>query len=201
MFRSKSTAGAWARRATPKGGPEAGQARSSRSAASQIRSAESGATAHKRRAPARKRAPRVPLIRFGNRVVAEVVPVFRMSLPADLLFLFRLFRGRRAGPGRRSLRRCRDGRGGQIQVLAQPRLDLGGELRVLLEELLGVLASLADSQVAIGEPGAGLFHDFCLDPHVDQLALAGDPLAIRDIELRLPEGGSHLVLDDLDLRA
>ena len=60
---------------------------------------------------------------------------------------------------------------------------------------------LADAQVAVAEPGAALLDHLVLDPQVDELAGAGDPLAVVDVELGAPERRGDLVLDDLDLRA
>src|SRR5690606_35590884 len=77
-------------------------------------------------------------------------------------------------------------------------LDLSGEVRVVLEELAGVLLALAQLVSLVGEPGAGLADHAVLDAEVDQAALAGDALAVEDVELGLLEGRGHLVLDDLD---
>src|ERR1700693_2326744 len=62
------------RGATPKGGPGAGQAWSALSAASPMRSADSGAAAHKRRAPAKKQALDFSVIRIEDGSIAEFVP-------------------------------------------------------------------------------------------------------------------------------
>src|SRR6185437_1581328 len=45
--------------------------------------------------------------------------------------------------------------GDWASVLAHLRLDLGGHVGIVLEELLGVLAALPDARAVIGEPGAG----------------------------------------------
>src|SRR6185436_9729453 len=63
--------------------------------------------------------------------------------------------------------------------------DLGGEVGVLLDEQLGVLAALAEAEVAVREPGARLLDDLVLQADVDQLAHLGDALAVTDVELRL----------------
>src|SRR5665811_2210453 len=83
-------------------------------------------------------------------------------------------------------------------VLAHLRLDLGGHVGIVLEELLGVLAALADAHAVIGEPGAGFFHHTRFDAEIDQLADLGDALAIHDVELDLLERRRQLVLDHLD---
>src|SRR5688572_22451337 len=79
--------------------------------------------------------------------------------------------------------------------------DLGGEVGVLFDEQFGVLTALAEADVAVGEPGTGLLDDLVLDADVEELAGLGDAFAVADVELRLPEGCGHLVLDDLHLDA
>ncbi len=90
------------------------------------------------------------------------------------------------------------GVGNHTGLLADPLLDRLGHLRVVAQELLGVLASLADPGAVVGEPGAGLLDDVGLDAEVDQLAHLADALAVHDVELDLLERRRHLVLDHLD---
>src|SRR5262249_56673310 len=81
-------------------------------------------------------------------------------LPSRLLFFpGRLGRRRRSllGSGRRR---------GEVQVLAQLRLDFRRERRVLLQELLGVLAPLADPEVSVGEARPPLLRGLGFDAHV-----------------------------------
>src|SRR6202789_4575246 len=85
----------------------------------------------------------------------------------------------------------------QPGILADRGLDLGGDVGVLGEEILGGLAPLADALAAIRHPGAGLLHDPGLDTEVEQFARLGDADAIHDVELELLEGGRDLVLDHL----
>ena len=80
-------------------------------------------------------------------------------------------------------------------------LDLVGEVGVVLEEGAGVLLALAELVALVGVPGAGLADEALLDAHVDEAALAGDALAVEDVELGLLERRGHLVLDDLDAGA
>src|SRR5207248_5035584 len=68
---------------------------------------------------------------------------------------------------------------------ADSGFDLAGEIGVLFDEQLGVFAALAETHVAVGEPGAGLFDDLVLDADVDQLAGLGNALAVTYIELRM----------------
>src|SRR3712207_1560661 len=84
------------------------------------------------------------------------------------------------------------------KLLLDPLLDLVGQVRVVPEEGAGVLLALAELVALVGVPGAGLAHEAVLDAHVDEPALAGDALAVEDVELRLLERRGHLVLHDLD---
>ena len=72
---------------------------------------------------------------------------------------------------------------------------------VFLQETLDVLAALAEALPAVGEPRPALLDDLVLDGNVDEVALAGHPLAVHDVELGLAEGRRHLVLHDLDAGA
>src|SRR6056297_4173510 len=75
-------------------------------------------------------------------------------------------------------------------------LDRMGDLGMLLQEGLGVLAPLPDALVAVGEPRARLLDDTRLHPEVDKLASLRDALAVHDVELDLLERRGDLVLDD-----
>src|SRR5690606_33461413 len=63
---------------------------------------------------------------------------------------------------------------GRHELLAQGGLQRGGDFRVVLQELAGVLLALADALVAVAVPGAGLLDQARVHAHVDQLALAGN---------------------------
>src|SRR5215210_7686218 len=76
--------------------------------------------------------------------------------------------------------------------------DTLADLVVLLEELLGVLAALPEAFVAVGEPGPALLDHAVLDAHVEQAALARDPLPVHHVELNHLERRRHLVLYHLD---
>ena len=82
--------------------------------------------------------------------------------------------------------------------VADGLLDLGRDLGMVAQELLGVLAALADPLRLVGEPGAGLLDHAGLDAEVDQLAGLGDALAVHDVELDHAERRRDLVLDHLD---
>src|SRR5438067_2047252 len=85
-------------------------------------------------------------------------------------------------------------------VLADRLLDRVRDPRIVLEELLGVLAPLPQPLAVIGEPGAALLDDAGLDAEVDEFAGLGDALAVHDVELDLLERWRELVLDHLDPR-
>src|SRR5439155_26434672 len=86
----------------------------------------------------------------------------------------------------------------EVLVDAQRLVDLGldllGDLRVLVQVRLGVVAALAEPLVAVGEERAGLGEDGVLEPEVEDAAGGGDARAELDVELRLLERCGHLVL-------
>src|SRR5581483_1918535 len=88
--------------------------------------------------------------------------------------------------------------GDQAGVLTDRGLDLGGDIGIVLQEGLGVLAALPDALAVIGEPGARLLDHTGLDAEVDDLAILRDALAVHDVELDLLERRRELVLDHLD---
>ena len=71
---------------------------------------------------------------------------------------------------------------------------------VFLQELLRVLAALAEPLAAVREPGAALFDNALIDGKIEQIAGARNPFAVHHVELGFAERGRHLVLDDLDAR-
>src|SRR4051812_7988268 len=85
---------------------------------------------------------------------------------------------------------------------ADDLVDLGfelvGDLGVLAQEALCVVAPLAQPGVAVGEERAGLRDQVVLQCQVQDAALGRDALAVLDVELGLAERSRHLVLDDLD---
>src|SRR5262249_17762284 len=84
--------------------------------------------------------------------------------------------------------------GDQAGVLADGRLDARGDVGIVAQERLGVLAALADALAVVGEPRAGLLHDSCLDAEIDDFAHLGDALAVHDVEFDLLERRRQLVL-------
>src|SRR5690348_2447765 len=62
------------------------------------------------------------------------------------------------------------GVGDEAGIAADGALDRVGDLAIVLEEGLGVLAALADALAVIGEPGAGFLDHAGLDAEVDELA-------------------------------
>src|SRR5262249_9006965 len=85
----------------------------------------------------------------------------------------------------------------QTGILSHRSLNLAGDVRVFLEKLLGVLASLTNALAVVREPGAGFLHDAGFDAEIDQFAGLGDALAVHDVEFNLFERRSELVLDHL----
>src|SRR3954453_15912063 len=96
---------------------------------------------------------------------------------------------------------------GRHEVLADAErlvhlaLDLLGDLGVLVQERLGVVAPLAEALGSVGEERAGLRDDVVLDPQVQDAARGRDALAELDVELALAERRCDLVLDHLDADA
>ena len=89
--------------------------------------------------------------------------------------------------------------GGQqaVRIGTHDLLDLVRDLRVLFQEDLGVIAALAQADIAVVEPGAALLHNAQLDAQVQNLTDFRDALAEHDVKLGLTERGCHFVLDDL----
>src|SRR2546421_1144494 len=83
------------------------------------------------------------------------------------------------------------------ELLVKLALHVGEDLRMQLEEVARVLAALPDALSAIAEPGAALLDDVVLHRQIEQVSLAGDALAIEDVELDLAERRRHLVLHHL----
>src|SRR5690606_24866678 len=73
------------------------------------------------------------------------------------------------------------------ECLAHLRLDLEGQVGALAEELLRVLAALAEPHIAVREPRARLVDDVVLDAEIDQQAGVADALVVHHVELRLLE--------------
>src|SRR5438067_2934332 len=87
------------------------------------------------------------------------------------------------------------------ELLVKLALHVGEDLRMQLEKVARVLAALPDALAAVAEPGAALLDDVVLHRQIEQVSLAGDALAIKDVELDLAEWRRHLVLHHLHPRA
>src|SRR5512132_2789180 len=72
------------------------------------------------------------------------------------------------------------GAAADAEGFADLRLDFAHQLGVVEKELLGVLASLAEAHVAVGEPRSRFLDDAILEADVDELAGLGDALAVTD---------------------
>src|SRR5690606_39671160 len=71
---------------------------------------------------------------------------------------------------------------------------------MLRQECARVFLTLSDTLAVVAVPGARLLDEAVLHAHVDDLADAGDSLAVHDLELGLAERRRDLVLDDLHSR-
>ena len=60
--------------------------------------------------------------------------------------------------------------------------DLGADVGVVAQELLGVLPPLADPGFPVREPRPGLVDDVEVDAEVDKLTDLRDPLAVQEVE-------------------
>src|SRR5690606_3574575 len=76
-------------------------------------------------------------------------------------------------------------------------LDLGGDIGVLDQPLADIVLALADAIAIVAVPGAGLLDDVLADAELDQLALAGDALAVENLEIGFLERRCDLVLHHL----
>src|SRR5260370_27044736 len=79
-------------------------------------------------------------------------------------------------------------------MLLHLRFDLGGEVGVVLEIELRVLAPLPDPLLAVGVPGTGFLDDPGFGRDVHEQRLVADPLVEHDVELRLAEWRRGLFL-------
>src|SRR5688572_9420919 len=79
--------------------------------------------------------------------------------------------------------------------------DLLGDVLVLEEEVLRVLAALPGAGALVVVPGAGLLDDVAEDGEVDQVAFASDAAVEHDVELGVAERRGDLVLHDAGTRA
>src|SRR3954454_17355893 len=96
--------------------------------------------------------------------------------------------------------RRRRGRGRRRRSGIKPKssadlsFDLSRQLRIVLEELLGVVAALPQAGLAVGEERARFLDQILLDAEVEKSALTRDSLPVLDVELGLTEGRRDFVL-------
>src|SRR6185437_847560 len=100
-----------------------------------------------------------------------------------------LFRGRH---------RRLNGKGLQAQFAAQFDFQLGRNILIFFQELLRILASLANPLTFIAEPGSGFLHHTLVHSQVQQVSFAGDAFSVHDVKFGLSEGRSRFVLYNLD---
>src|SRR5713226_3014058 len=88
-----------------------------------------------------------------------------------------------------------------FEFLAQGVFELVANVLVFLEEDAGVFAALAHALASVAEPRAALLDDALVDSEIEEVALAGDPFAVDDVEFGLAEGRGDFVLDDFGASA
>src|SRR5439155_17722950 len=95
--------------------------------------------------------------------------------------------------------RSRSGRRRPLQAQRSGELvfDLVPDLRVLAQEGLGIVASLAEPLAVVAEESTRLLDHAMLDAEVEQTTFARDADPVIDVELGQPERRCDLVLDDL----
>src|SRR5262249_1901937 len=70
--------------------------------------------------------------------------------------------------------------GADAELLLDLLLNPVGQVRVVAQEVPGVLLALAELVAVVGVPGAGLAHDALLDAEVNKAALAANSLPVQD---------------------
>src|SRR5579875_1228463 len=75
------------------------------------------------------------------------------------------------------------------------------DIAILAQELFGILAPLAQTNIANRKPGAALLDQAHLQTEIDQTAFTRNTLVVHDVELGGFEGGCDLVLHDPNARA
>ncbi len=99
----------------------------------------------------------------------------------------------RGGPGRIPFR---IELGADAELLLDLLLDPVGQVRVVAQEVPGVLLALAELVAVVGVPGAGLAHDALLHAEIDKAALTANSVTVQNIEFRDFEWRRHFILDD-----
>src|ERR1019366_5377291 len=92
---------------------------------------------------------------------------------------------------------CLDG--ADVELLANLGLHFSKNILVLFEEGSRIFAALANAFAGVAVPCAGLLDDVVGHGQVENVALATDAFAVKNVEFRFAEGCGHLVLDDLHL--
>src|SRR5581483_7041836 len=70
-------------------------------------------------------------------------------------------------------------------------IQLAVGIAVVFQELPRVLAALPDALALVAEPRSRLLHQVLVHRQVQQVALAGDPLSIKDVEFGLANRSRH----------
>src|SRR5271170_3941199 len=85
----------------------------------------------------------------------------------------------------------------QAERLAQLAIELGAHVGVVLQELPGVLAPLADPLTLVAVPGTTLLDQVLRRAEIKQVAFLGSPFSVDDVELSLAEWRGDFVLHNL----
>ena len=83
-------------------------------------------------------------------------------------------------------------------MLDELALDFITQGTIFLQQGAHIFPALPQLFRTVGEPRPALVHNAGLNGHIQHFPGAGDARPPNDIELRLAEGRSHLVLDHLD---
>src|SRR6202020_422346 len=86
-------------------------------------------------------------------------------------------------------------------LLPQLCIDAGEDLRMVLEEAAHIFPALPDPLARIAVPGARFLDNILGDRKIQNISFAGDPFAIKNVELSFTERRGYLVLDHLDFGA
>src|SRR5215469_7750375 len=88
-------------------------------------------------------------------------------------------------------------RGWNLHLLPQSVFQLLANVLVLLQEHARILAALPHALAAKAQPRAGLLDHALLDANVQQIAFAGYPFTVQNVEFCLTERRRHLILYNL----
>src|SRR5580692_8116416 len=138
----------------------------------------------------------------GSAAAPGLSPLARRGRPGTSRVLLSATQARHRRDGRRGRNRsvCRHLRvqlRSDAELLLDLLLDLVGHVRVLEQEIPGVLLALPQLIAVVGVPGTGLADDALLHAQVNKSALTADSVAVQNIELGDLEWRRAIVRDDV----